>query len=400
MPSVRAVDPTGDDYLDGIISGVAWNVSALTFSFPTASSQYGPNNGYSFNEHVTGFSASNDDQKAATRAIIIEIAEICNLTFEEVTESDSVHGDLRYANTTFYATANGHLPSTSSVGGDAWFNLDGFSAPLCGNYGYLGYLHEICHTIGLDHAHETGLGVVPADKDAFEYTVMSYRSYPEGPIGYLGETWGRPQSLMTLDILALQYIYGAPAAGSGNIAYHFNPTTGALSINGVERSAAGANRVFRTLPPKRTSGVVTLDLSDYTTNCVIDISPGGPNVISAGQLAAIGGTAPHDIAAANFYVPQAYAGTTDHLPTRVILGTGTDTVIGNSLTNTIVLSGNRTAYTVVHTGGGVYTVTGSPEEIKTISGIENIEFADGTHTVSSLSVKSFVAPLGLRLVDA
>ena len=78
-----------------------------------------------------------------------------------------------------------------------------------GNYAWMGILHETGHALGLKHGHEFPLAI-SADRDSLEYSVMTYRSYPgrrHPSGGYTNETFGFPQTLMMLDIAALQKIY-------------------------------------------------------------------------------------------------------------------------------------------------------------------------------------------------
>ena len=62
MPSTTSVSLTGSLDIDGILSGIRWVGSDLTFSFPTALSQYG----YS----QAGFEPTNSSQQTAIRAIL------------------------------------------------------------------------------------------------------------------------------------------------------------------------------------------------------------------------------------------------------------------------------------------------------------------------------------------
>ena len=89
---------------------------------------------------------------------------------------------LRFAETDKYTTGFGYYPYTSAVeAGDAWFGNSSnyFNNPAKGNYAYFTIIHEIGHTLGLKHAHEVmgKFGAMPSDRDATEFTVMSYRSY-------------------------------------------------------------------------------------------------------------------------------------------------------------------------------------------------------------------------------
>ena len=46
MPTVSTYSPTGDPYIDGVLSGTKWGVTSLTFSFPTDPSFYGSSYGW------------------------------------------------------------------------------------------------------------------------------------------------------------------------------------------------------------------------------------------------------------------------------------------------------------------------------------------------------------------
>ena len=70
-----------------------------------------------------------------------------------------------------------------------------------GGYAYHTHIHELGHAMGLKHSHELG-GVsnvaVPSDRDAIEFTVMTYRSYVGRPSsgGYTYGTWDAPTTYM------------------------------------------------------------------------------------------------------------------------------------------------------------------------------------------------------------
>jgi serralysin len=38
MPATSTISPTGNAYLDGVLSGYKWAVNSFTFSFPTSAS--------------------------------------------------------------------------------------------------------------------------------------------------------------------------------------------------------------------------------------------------------------------------------------------------------------------------------------------------------------------------
>ena len=68
MTAVSSVQPTGDAYIDGVLSGLKWASNSLTFSFPTDSTYYGT--GYGGGEPSNNFEAFTVQQQDAARAIL------------------------------------------------------------------------------------------------------------------------------------------------------------------------------------------------------------------------------------------------------------------------------------------------------------------------------------------
>jgi serralysin len=146
-----SVSPTGDAYVDGILSGIKWNTTVLTYSFPTDASFYG--SFYGANETAT-FSAFNAMQQTAARTTLSMYASVSNLKFTEVTETATTHADIRYAESASPSTAWAYYPSSSALGGDAWFNTTRYDYPTPGTYAWLTIMHETGHSLGLKHPHE------------------------------------------------------------------------------------------------------------------------------------------------------------------------------------------------------------------------------------------------------
>lgn len=175
MTATASVSPTGNPYVDGVLTGIEWGTTNLTYSFPTSAAYYEYTG-----EPTTNFKAFTAVQQDAVRHVLANFSAVANLTFTEVTESSTQHATLRYAESDSPGTAWGYYPSTAAQGGDAWFNNSShyYDNPKAGNYAYLTMLHETGHTLGLKHAHEAmgSFGAMPLDHDSLEYTVMSYRS--------------------------------------------------------------------------------------------------------------------------------------------------------------------------------------------------------------------------------
>lgn len=405
MPATTSVQPTGDLYIDGILSGIKWATNYLTYSFPTSSDLYGTN--YGSGEPTNNFKAFTDVQETAVRSILTMYSSVANLTFTEVTETSTQHGDLRYAESDSPGTAWAYYPSTSALGGDAWFNNSKhyYDNPIKGNYAYLTMMHETGHALGLKHPQDIkgSFGTLPSDMDSLEYTVMSYRSYIGGPTtGYTNGSTSYPQTLMMLDIQALQEMYGANyTTNSGDTVYKWSPTTGEMFVDGVGQGAPAGNKIFMTVWDG--GGNDTYDFSNYTTSLNVDLNPGGWTTVSSTQLAYLGN---NHYAAGNIANALLYHDNPASLIENAIGGTGNDTIIGNLAdnrltggagndyldggagTDTAFYSGLFANYALVQNADGSWTITdlrtGSLDGTDTLANMEFLQFGDQLVTIGTM----------------
>jgi serralysin len=398
VPATATYSPTGDAYLDGLLTGVKWGVSNLTFSFPQSGSYYGSS--YGSGENLNNFEAFTAVQQDAVRSILQMYSAVANIGFSEVVETSSIHGDLRYAESDSTGTAWAYYPSTAAAGGDAWFNntKNYYDNPKAGNYGWLTMLHETGHALGLKHPHEArgAFAAMPADKDSLEYSVMSYRSYigASTTSGYTNGSTSYPQTLMMYDIAALQKLYGANyTTNAGDTVYSWSALTGEMSLNAIAQGAPAGNKIFMTLWDG--GGNDTYDFSNYTTNLSVNLGPGGWTTASATQLASLGSG---KVAAGNIANALLHNGNTASLIENAIGGSGSDTLIGNVANNvltggrgndivdggggtdTAVYSGNRSDYSWLQVDADTWSITdlrsGSPDGTDQLTGIEYLQFLD------------------------
>ena len=413
LTATASVSPTGNPYIDGVLSGIEWGTTSLTYSFPISASYYEYTG-----EPGSNFKAFTAVQQDAVRHVLANYSAVANLTFTEVTETSTQHATIRYAESDSPSTAWGYYPSTSAQGGDAWFNNSShyYDNPAAGNYAYLTMLHETGHTLGLKHPQDASgsFGAMPLDKDSLEYTVMSYKSYVGGTnTAYTVAGDSYPQTLMMYDIAAVQEMYGANySTNGGDSVYKWNPVTGEMSINGVGQGAPVGNKVFMTVWDG--GGHDTYDFSNYTSDLSVNLQPGAWTTASTAQLANLGGG---HYAAGNIANALLYHGNTASLIEDVIGGSGNDKIIGNDADNhftgaagndsldggfgndTAVYAGTHDNFVWAQNSDGSWTVTDltGVQGVDTLWNIENLQFGDqivsiGTATSNAAPTITSAAP--------
>ncbi len=376
--TTSASGPLPADVL-GLVSGYKWASATLTYSFPLDGAFYGYEGEPDFHFHPL-----NAAQMGAVRDILEMYASVANLDFVEVTETASTHADLRFAQSDAPYTAWAYLPAPVPQGGDAWFNYSSgwYAAPEKGNYGYMTFIHEIGHTLGLKHGHEaSGYGPLPAAHNSLEYSVMTYASYVGANVnmGYVNEDPGFPQTLMVDDIAALQFLYGANfSTNAGNTTYSWSPVTGETFIDGVGQGAPADNRILMTVWDG--GGVDTYDFSNYTAGLTVDVNPGQWSSLAAGQRAQLSWDGSHP-ARGNIANAFLYNNDPRSLIENAVGGSGNDKITGNAADNVLDGGGGKDT---LDGGAGNDTLMGGSgaDTLKGGAGFDWVSYAAAASAVS------------------
>ncbi len=242
------IPATGVRDIDALISTGRWGVSSssptvITYSFPgyggtfsiNPTSGYGPSSGTG--HPWNGFAPLTTYQQQQVRAVLQSISNVANIVFQEVSDDATSAGDIRYAfssSVSSSSAASAFLPggtyslatnigTATAKAGDVWINSSTYRSfnPVSGSFDYTVLLHETMHALGLKHPFEAGeTGVVlPTDRNVIPMTLMSYDEGP-GTDSFLSVYPAQP---MSLDVSALQYLYGANrSANAGDNTYTQN----------------------------------------------------------------------------------------------------------------------------------------------------------------------------------
>jgi Peptidase M10 serralysin C terminal/Calx-beta domain/Metallo-peptidase family M12B Reprolysin-like len=401
MPAANWTDA---QVLAQLKSGLRWTGSNITYAFPTSST------GMTGTTEVRGFQAlTANEQLFATRALSLW-DDLIATSFVKTTATTSniEFGTSTQANGVAYAQT--YFPTDGTV----WFNraYSDLVNPILGQHGFLTYIHEIGHALGLNHmGNYNGAGVfTPSSyQDSTVLSVMSYFGPSWGGGAANGEglvAWAdwvaadgqlySPQTPMLNDILAIQAVYGADlTTRTGDTIYGFHSTVGAAS-NWVFDFTLNKNPILCVYDA---GGNDTLDLSGWSTSSTISLVPGtfsSANSMTNNISIAYGcvienavGGAGDDVLVGNAYNNRLDGGTGNDTLTG---GMGNDTLIGGLGTDTAIFTGAFADYQIGYDAAtAAFTVSGGSDGIDTLFAIENFQFSNLTKSASTLNQRVVVS---------
>ena len=363
----------------------------------------GTNQLYIGDARANGFSTFSAAQREAARQAIESWDDLIAVKF---VETHFKQGDINFMNTTTGPIqASAFLPygsSTSSViiqddgtrvttyerVGDVYINPNQASNQQFdeGQYGLTTLIHEIGHSLGLEHpgAYNFGPGFAVTYEngaeyyqDSAQYSIMSYWDAEEtgaNRVNWEFLTYNYASTPSVHDVAAIQRIYGADmTTRTGDNVYGFNTTEKAFGAFDFVNSRTPVVTIWDA------GGNDTLDLSGFNTPSTIDLNPGQfssaggfysdemPTLAEINARRADAGLAPRTQAAYDQYVTLFGETYTDGLLSdniaiaygvtieNAIGGGGNDRIMGNAASNKL----NGGAGNDILTGGdGVDYMTG------------------------------------------
>ncbi|MBF9197746.1 M10 family metallopeptidase [Microvirga terrestris] len=328
-----------DNDVNALMAGSKWSGSTITYSMPDHRSDY-----ELINPSADGFERLSVQAENGIRNIMdVVVAGYVNTGIVYSGRGNAKIQIAGFDPGNVITRSHGYYPGVPVYSGDTWLTTGDSVNYKKGSHSYFLAMHELGHALGMKHSHDHADGIprMSEARDTTEYTVMSYN-----------ETTNRPQSFMQYDIAALQAMYGADfTTNSGNTIYSWRPDSGETYVNGVSLGEASGGFIFLTLWDG--GGIDTYDMSKYSGNALIDLTPGGSSRFSDEQLAkknSSGATVK-----GNVYNPFLYNGDTRSLIENAIGGTGNDKILGNQAAN--ILEG-RNGDDILTGGAGNDTLDG------------------------------------------
>lgn len=302
------------------------------------------------NTKEVGFVPMNSAQQSAVINALQMISSVCNIIFTYTSDQNSANilygtsdqtdsGGNTY---TLKSQSNGNFLQEGVFIDNSGTNATANSIATPNGYGFEAILHETGHALGLKHPGEYASGqaittpdgpFAPAGWDSRSFSVMSYVNNENTDLNHSG--------LATLDIAALQNLYGVPQ----------NPQVVTFSIPSV-------NSIVTSTPYAALGS--TIDISKETVGSTISMQDGSYSSMGKDS----NGNIMHD----NVNIPWGSQFT------NVIGGTFNDVIYCNNLNDVITLG--KTGNDYVYGGSGVDTVVLN-EPLKNF----NISNSNGTITI-------------------
>lgn len=396
---------TDEQVFNQLNSGMKWSTSTITYAFATSSAAL-----YGSGTNGSGFSMLGSAAQSGAKLALTLWDDLIAPDMQQVASGSTyTSAQIEFGlSSSMSGYAYAYFPSAGSV----WFNSNyggsnSLTAPTVGQHGFLTYVHEIGHALGLEHMGDydgSGSWTPSSYQDSTVYSIMSYFG-PNWSTGAGDVAWAdwvgsdgalhSPQTPMLNDIAAIQRIYGVETTTrTGDTVYGFNSniTDTTAAIYNFAQNGQPVLAIFDS------AGIDTLDLSGWNTPSTINLAPGSFSSCNAmtNNIAiafscvienAVGGGGADTIygnAAGNRLIGGAgddtiYALTGDDV---IVGGAGNDTIDGGEGTDYVHLedSWSNLAYSI-DTATGYITLSSAANGSDRIKAVEF--FVDKNNVVKS-----------------
>ncbi|MFT0531253.1 M10 family metallopeptidase C-terminal domain-containing protein [Castellaniella hirudinis] len=268
---------TDQQVFDQMNSGSKWFSPVITYAFPQSTSAFSDPE---LADVLTGFSPLNAAQQP--------LAQLGMMLWDDLIAPSIVQGsvhnaDILVSNTS--ATEGYAFALYPRDGGTVWFSShhDNLQAPKIGEHGFITFVHEIGHALGLNH-----MGGYNGDdddgpssyQDSDMLSIMSYygpgMNRGEGLVAW-GDWFGADgrgysaQTPMVNDIMVIQEMYGADTTTRvEDTVYGFGSNVQGPQAQIFDFSV----NEYPILTIYDAGGVDTLNLSGWGTDSLVNLNPG------------------------------------------------------------------------------------------------------------------------------
>lgn len=353
----------------------------------------------------TAFSAA---QQSRAEAALAYISSVIDVQFVR-TLTSSAPNTITFANNSQTGSAGyAYYPGTADIGSDLFLdntNNAGNRTLTDGTFAAYTFIHELGHTLGLEHPFSTpGAGSfdnadpphLAASEDITTWTVMSYDTTPAQ----------YQLSFSPLDIAALQYLYGpSKATRSGNDIYSVSAAAANFIWDGggddTLSAATSAQGVTLYLSPGLWGHVGSAAASRITAAGQVTINFGSviEHLVGSAYADSLNGNdASNRIEGGAGHDSISGASGNDTLTG----GAGNDTLAGGDGLDTATFAGARASYAVSLSGSSARVAARSAQPADGqdfLTEVERLRFADQSVALdldraAGLSAKVIAAALG------
>lgn len=335
---------------------------------------------------IEGFSAFSFKQRGAAEDAMDRWEDLIDLNIHK---SSPFSADINFANNSNAGIAYTYYPPH----GDIFVNPNNDENKQLseGEAGLLNLIHEIGHSLGLDHPGDYSASsnlsyanTAEYQQDSLQYSVMSYwGAWNTGADHQQNDgTYIYASTPLLHDIMAIQAIYGADDfTRRGSTTYGFNSRGSSEPYNFSSLDAPAVVSIWDA------GGVDTLDLSGYQHSALIDLHQGA--------FSDAGGLTKNISIAYNTVIENAVGGSGhDKIigqdADNILSGKDGDDILWGQAGNDILKggAGNDSAkytgllsqYQISSLGNGSYRISGQ-DGVDTIEGVENLIFGSVQYTL-------------------